>query len=222
MCTQLIGFFLTTWLFILATPIQFIAGWKFYLGTRDAIRARQANMDSLIAIGTTAAWLYSTIYTFQSLGWIPEILPKVTGGGPEVYFTEGGLIIGFILLGKTMEHIVKGKASEAIRKLIDLQPKMARVLKDGKEIEVPVEKVEVGDIIIVRPGERIPVDGVVIDGYSSVDQSVVTGESIPVEKKVGDEVIGASINKAGMLKIKATKVGSDTTLAQIVKMVEEE
>ncbi|MEM3520560.1 MAG: heavy metal translocating P-type ATPase [Thermoproteota archaeon] len=209
------------WLFILATPIQFIAGWKFYLGTRDAIRARQANMDSLIAIGTTTAWLYSTIYTFQSLGWIPEIFPKVTGGGPEVYFTEGGLIIGFILLGKTMEHIVKGKASEAIRKLLDLQPKIARVLKDGKEVEVPVEKVEVGDIIIVKPGESIPVDGVVIEGYSSVDQSIVTGESIPVEKKVGDEVIGASINKMGMLKIKATKVGSDTTLAQIVKMVEE-
>ncbi len=209
------------WLFILATPIQFIAGWKFYLGTKDAIKARQANMDSLIAIGTTAAWLYSTIYTFQSLNWIPAILPRVTGGGPEVYFTEGGLIIGFILLGKTMEHIVKDKASEAIRKLLDLQPKMARILKDGREVEVPVEKVEVGDIIIVRPGEKIPVDGIVIDGYSSVDQSIVTGESIPVEKKVGDEVIGASINKTGVLKIKATKVGSDTTLAQIVKMVEE-
>jgi Cu+-exporting ATPase len=209
------------WLFILATPVQFIAGWKFYLGTRDAVRARQANMDSLIAIGTTAAWLYSTIYTFQSLGWIPQLLPKVAGRGPEVYFTEGGLIIGFILLGRTMEHIVKGKASEAIRKLLDLQPKMARIIEDGKEKEVPVEEVKVGDIVIIRPGERIPVDGIVIEGYSSVDQSVVTGESIPVEKKAGDEVIGASINKTGVLKVKATKVGSDTTLAQIVKMVEE-
>jgi len=209
------------WLFVLATPVQFIAGWKFYLGTRDAIKARQANMDSLIAIGTTTAWLYSTIYTFQSLNWIPPIFPRVTGGGPEVYFTEGGLIIGFILLGKTMEHVVKGKASEAIRRLLDLQPKMARVLKDGEEIEVPVEKVMVGDILIVKPGEKIPVDGIVIDGYSSVDQSIVTGESIPVEKRVGDEVIGASINKTGVLKIRATKVGSETTLAQIVRMVEE-
>ncbi|MEM3832292.1 MAG: heavy metal translocating P-type ATPase [Thermoprotei archaeon] len=209
------------WLFILATPVQFIAGWKFYLGTRDAIKAKQANMDSLIAIGTTAAWLYSTIYTFQSLKWIPGILPKVTGGGPEVYFTEGGLIIGFILLGKTMEHIVKGRASEAIRKLLDLQPKMARILKNGMEVEVPVENVTVGDILVVKPGEKIPVDGIIIDGYSSVDQSIVTGESIPVEKSVGDEVIGASINKTGVLKIKATKVGSETTLAQIVKMVEE-
>jgi len=120
-----------------------------------------------------------------------------------------------------MEHVVKGKASEAIRRLLDLQPKMARVLKDGEEIEVPVEKVMVGDILIVKPGEKIPVDGIVIDGYSSVDQSIVTGESIPVEKRVGDEVIGASINKTGVLKIKATKVGSETTLAQIVRMVEE-
>lgn len=209
------------WLFILATPVQFIAGWKFYMGTKDAIKARQANMDSLIAIGTTAAWIYSTVYTFQSLGWIPQILPKVTEGGPEVYFTEGGLIIGFILLGKVMEHIVKGRASEAIRKLLGLQPKMVHIIEFGEEKEVPVEEVEVGDIIIVRPGERIPVDGVIVEGYSSVDQSVITGESIPVEKKVGDEVISASINGAGVLKVKATKVGSDTTLAQIVKMVEE-
>jgi Cu+-exporting ATPase len=209
------------WLFILATPVQFIAGWRFYMGTRDAVKARQANMDSLIAIGTTAAWLYSTVYTFQSLGWIPQVLPKVSGGGPGVYFTEGGLIIGFILLGKTMEHVVKGRASEAIRKLLELQPKMARIVEDGFEKEVPVEEVKAGDIIIVRPGERIPVDGIVVEGYSSVDQSAVTGESIPVEKNVGDEVISASINMTGVLKVKATKVGSDTTLAQIVKMVEE-
>ena len=209
------------WLLILATPVQFIAGWRFYMGTRDAVKARQANMDSLIAIGTTAAWSYSTVYTFQSLGWIPQLLPKVSGGGPEVYFTEGGFIIGFILLGKTMEHVVKGRASQAIRKLLELQPKMARIVEDGLEKEVPVEEVKAGDIIIVRPGERIPVDGIVVDGYSSVDQSAVTGESIPVEKNVGDEVISASISMTGILKVKATKVGSDTTLAQIVKMVEE-
>jgi len=131
------------------------------------------------------------------------------------------LIIGFILLGKTMEHIVKGKASEAVRKLLDLQPKMAKRLEGDIEEEIPVEKVEIGDILVIRPGERIAVDGTVVEGYSSVDQSVVTGESIPVEKNVGDEVIGASINRTGMLRIRATKVGADTTLSQIVKMVEE-
>ena len=205
------------WLFLLATPVQFVGGWRFYKGTRDAIRARQANMDSLIAIGTSAAWAYSTLVTFaRSL--FPAAL-VVTG--PEVYFTETGLIIGFILLGKAMEHIVKGKASEAVRKLLDLQPRMAKVLRGAEEIEVPVEEVKVDDIFVVRPGEKISVDGIVAEGYSSVDQSVITGESIPVEKKVGDEVIGASINKTGMLKVRATKVGTDTALSQIVKMVEE-
>ncbi len=205
------------WLFFFATPIQFIGGWRFYKGTLDAIKARQANMDSLIAVGTSAAWLYSTLYTFT-----PSLFPPtITFGGPEVYFTESGLIIGFIMLGKTMEHIVKGRASDAIRKLLDLQPKLARVLKEGREIEVPVEQVQVDDLLIVRPGEKIPVDGIVFDGYSSVDQSVITGESIPVEKKVGDEVIGATLNKSGLLKVKAKKVGSDTALSQIVKMVEE-
>ncbi len=204
-------------LFLLATPVQFVAGWRFYKGTRDAIRAKQANMDSLIAIGTSAAWTYSALITFFR-GFFPQVLAAT---GPEVYFTETGLIIGFILLGKTMEHIVKGKASEAVRKLLDLQPKMAKRLKDGIEEEIPIEKVEVDDVLVIRPGERVPVDGMVVEGYSSVDQSVVTGESMPVEKKVGDEVIGATINKTGMLRIKATKVGADTTLSQIVKMVEE-
>jgi Cu+-exporting ATPase len=210
-------------LFLLATPVQFYAGWRFYKGTRDAIRAKQANMDSLIATGTTAAWIYSTIFTFQTMGFIPHIFPSVVaaGSGPRVYFTESGLIIGFILLGKMMEHIVKGRASDAIRKLLDLQPKLAKIVKNSQELEVPVEKVQVDDLVMVRPGEKLPVDGIVLEGYSSIDQSVVTGESIPVEKKVGDEVIGGSINKTGLLKIKATKVGGDTTLSQIVKMVEE-
>ena len=209
-------------LFLLATPIQFIAGWRFYKGTWDAIKARQANMDSLIAIGTSAAWLYSTLYTFQEIGLLPHILPtSLTASGPQVYFTESGLIIGFILLGKTMEHIVKGRASEAVRKLLDLQPRMATVIKDGDEIQIPVEEVNVGDLLIVRPGERIPVDGVVVEGYSSIDESMITGESIPVEKKINDEVIGGTINKTGLLKIKAVKVGLDTMLSQIVKMVEE-
>ncbi|GBC75196.1 Copper-exporting P-type ATPase A [archaeon HR06] len=205
------------WLFLFSTPVQFIGGWSFYKGTLDAIKAKQANMDSLIAVGTTAAWLYSTLYVF-----LPGLCPTTLFfKGPEVYFTESSLIIGFILLGRTMEHIVKGKASDAIRKLLDLQPKLARVLKGEREIELPVEEVKVNDILIVKPGEKIPVDGVVIDGYSFVDQSMVTGESIPVEKKVGDEVIGGTINKSGLLKVKAMKVGSNTTLSQIVKMVEE-
>jgi Cu+-exporting ATPase len=205
------------WLFLLATPVQFIGGWKFYRGTLDAIRARQANMDSLIAVGTSAAWAYSTIYTF-----FPSVFPKnVTYGGPSVYFTEIGLIIGFILLGKTMEHMVKGKASESIRQLMDMQPRLARVLKDGVEVESPVEELRVGDKVLVRPGEQIPVDGVVLEGRSSVDQSVVTGESLPVEKKPGDELIGGTFNRDGYLKVRATKVGSDSTLSQIVKLVEE-
>ncbi|MEN2974783.1 MAG: heavy metal translocating P-type ATPase [Candidatus Caldarchaeales archaeon] len=205
------------WLFIFTTPIQFIGGWRFYRGTLDAIKAGKANMDSLIAIGTTAAWLYSTLYTF-----FPEIFPTtVTFEGPNVYFTETGLIIGFIMLGKTMEQMVKGRASEAVIKLLDLQPRSARIVKNDEEVEVPIEKVEVDDVVIVRPGEKIPVDGVVLDGYSSVDESMVTGESMPVEKKVNDEVIGGTVNRSGYLKIKATRVGSNTMLSQIVKMVEE-
>jgi Cu+-exporting ATPase len=205
------------WLFLFATPVQFIGGWRFYKGTLDAFRARQANMDSLIAIGTTAAWTYSTLFTF-----FPDIFPRqVVSAGPEVYFTETGLIIGFIMLGKTMEHLVKGRASAAIRKLLDLQPRVARVVRDGSEVEVPVEEVVVGDILVVRPGEKIPVDGVVVEGYSSVDQSMLTGESIPVEKGAGDEVVGGTINLSGLIKVKAVKVGEDTVLSQIVNMVQE-
>ena len=207
------------WLFFLATPVQFIGGWRFYKGTVDAIKAKQANMDSLIAIGTSAAWLYSTIIAFQGILW-PTIFPA-TGAITEVYFTESGLIIGFIMLGKYLEHLVKGRASQAIRKLIDLQPKLATVIRNKKELQIPVEQVKVGDIFIVKPGEKIAVDGIVIEGYSSVDQSMITGESIPVSKKIGDEIIGATINKGSLLKIKATKVGEATTLAQIVKMVQE-
>ena len=203
-------------LFLLATPVQFIAGWRFYKGTRDAIRARQANMDSLIATGTSAAWLYSTIITF-----FPGLLPTVAATGPQVYYTESGLIIGFILLGRTMEHVVKGRASQAVRKLLDLQPTLARVVRDSQEVEIPVENVPVGDTLLVKPGEKIPVDGSVVEGYSSVDESMVTGESMPVEKKVGDEVIGGTINKTGVLKFMATKVGQDTAISQIVKLVEE-
>ena len=207
------------WLFLLATPVQFIAGWRFYKGTVDAIKSKQANMDSLIAIGTSAAWLYSTIIAFQGILW-PQIFAS-TGAITEVYFTESGLIIGFILLGKYLEHIVKGKASQSIRKLIDLQPKLATVIRKGKETRIPVEQIKAGDIFIVKPGEKIAVDGIIIEGESSVDQSMITGESILAGKKTGDEVIGATINKSSLLKVKATKVGGATTLSQIVKMVQE-
>jgi len=198
------------WLFLLATPVQFIAGWRFYRGAYDALRSRTTNMDTLIAVGTSAAWLYSTLVTF---------FPYVFRG--EVYFDTSALIIAFILLGKLFEDLAKARASEAIRKLMDLQPRMARVIRSGVEVEIPVEKVEVGEIVVVRPGEKIAVDGVVTEGHSSVDEKMITGESIPVEKKIGDEVIGATINKAGMLKFKATKVGADTTISQIIKLVEE-
>jgi len=198
------------WLFLLATLIQFIAGWRFYRGAYDALRSRTTNMDTLIAVGTSAAWLYSTLVTF-----FPNFFPG------EAYFDTSALIIAFILLGKLLEDMAKGKASEAIRKLMDLQARMAKVVRSGIEIEIPVEKVEVGDVVVVRPGEKIAVDGMVVEGHSSVDEKMITGESIPVEKKIGDEVIGATINKAGMLKFKATKVGADTTLSQIIELVEE-
>ncbi|MEM2291829.1 MAG: heavy metal translocating P-type ATPase [Nitrososphaerota archaeon] len=208
-------------LFLLATPIQFIAGWRFYKGTWDAIKARQANMDSLIALGTTTAWIYSTLYMLQTLGLIPTIFPKLPSSGTEVYFTESGLIIGLVLLGRVMEHQVKERATDAVRKLLDLQPKMATVIRDGEEIKVPIEQVELDELLIVRPGEKVPTDGVIIDGYSYLDQSMVTGESVPVEKRKGDEVIGGTINMSGVIKVRATKVGEDTMLSQIIKMIEE-
>lgn len=198
------------WLFLLATPVQFIAGWRFYRGLFHAVRARSANMDALIAIGTTAAWLYSTVVTF-----IPGVFPE------GVYFEVSALIIALILLGKLLEHVVKGKASDAVRKLLELQARTARVLRDGQEVEIPVEEVRVGDIMAVRPGEKIPTDGEVMEGHSAVDEKMITGESLPVDKKPGDKVIGSTINREGVLKVRATNVGQDTALAQIVRIVEE-
>ncbi len=199
------------WLFLLATPVQFGVGWTFYVGAYKGLKNKSANMDTLIAMGTSAAWIYSTVITF-----IPGVFPE-----GEVYYDTAALIISFILVGKLLEVIAKGRTSEAIRKLMGLQAKIARVVRDGKEMEIPIEDVQVGDTVIVRPGEKIPVDGVVVEGYSGVDEKVITGESIPVEKKVGDEVVGATLNKTGMLKFRATKVGADTVLAQIIKMVED-
>ncbi|WFR57047.1 heavy metal translocating P-type ATPase [Anaerocolumna sp. AGMB13025] len=191
-----------------------IAGNKFYsVGFRAIIR-RSPNMDSLIAMGTTAAVLYSIYSVFR-------IASGEFGHVEDLYFETAGVIITLILLGKSLEAVSKGKTSEAIKKLMGLAPKTAIVIKDGKEMEMPIEEVEAGDILLVKPGEKIPVDGEVLEGSSSVDESMLTGESIPVEKKIGDKVIGASINKNGLIKFRATKVGSDTALAQIVKLVED-
>ncbi len=198
-------------LFSFATPIQFWIGLRFYKGTIDAIKHRATNMDVLIAMGTSAAWLYSTIVTF-----VPDAFPFT-----ETYFETAAIIIVLILAGRFLEHKTKAKASKAVRKLLDLQPKLARRLVDRKEEDIPIEKIKIEDILLVRPGEKIPVDGVVQEGRSSVDQSAITGESIPVTKQVGDEVIGATINKNGVLKIQATKVGKDTMLSQIIKLVDE-
>lgn len=196
----------------LATPLQFWIGWRFYRGLWDGIKAKASNMDTLIAIGTTAAYLYSTIVTVAP-GYFPF---------ESVYFETAAIIITLILVGRLLETRTKEKASNAVRKLLDLQPKMAKVMrKGGIEEEVPIEQVQEGEVVVIRPGERIPTDGIVIEGSSSIDESAVTGESIPVDKKKEDEVIGATINKSGLLKVKATKVGQDTVLSQIITLVEE-
>ncbi len=197
-------------LLLLATPVQFYAGWRFYKGMWDGLKARSANMDTLIATGTSAAWFYSALVVF---------FPSIFTG--ETYFDASVIIITLVLFGKLLEEIAKGKASESIKKLMGLQPKTARIIKNGKEVEIPIENVQVDDIVVVRPGEKFPVDGIVVEGESSVDESMITGESMPVTKRKDDEVIGATINKSGLLKFKATKIGKDTVLQQIIKVVEE-
>ncbi|MGH9996629.1 MAG: copper-translocating P-type ATPase, partial [Nitrososphaeraceae archaeon] len=239
-------------LFALATPIQFWIGWRFYRGFWDGVKAKASNMDTLITIGTTAAYLYSAIVTI-----IPGYFPLTA-----VYFETAAIIITLILVGRLLETKTKEKASDAVRKLLDLKPRTAKVIrpvfreenekegsqknnnnnghsnnqsnvnfdnskklksitKELKEIEIPVEQIEEGDLMLIRPGERVPTDGLVIDGSSSLDESALTGESIPVDKTTGDEVIGATINKNGLLKVKATKIGQDTVLSQIITLVEE-
>jgi Cu+-exporting ATPase len=202
-------------LWALATPVQFWAGLRFYRGAWGALRHRTADMNTLVAVGTSAAYFYSVVAVLS-----PGLF-AVTGHGADVYFDTAAMIIALILLGRFLEARARGQTSEAIKKLVGMQPKMALVVRDDKEIEIPVEDVEVGDLILVRPGERVPVDGVIRQGYSAIDESMITGESIPVEKKVGDEVIGATINKTGSFKFQATKVGKDTTLARIIRLVEE-
>ena len=199
----------------LATPLQFWIGWRFYRGLWDGIKAKASNMDTLIAIGTTAAYLYSAVVTI-----VPGYFPF-----ESVYFETAAIIITLILIGRLLETRTKEKASDAVRKLLDLQPKMAKVIRrEGNaevELEIPIEQVQEGDVMVIRPGERIPTDGIVVDGSSSIDESAVTGESIPVDKKKNDQVIGATINKSGLLRVKATKVGQDTVLSQIITLVEE-
>jgi len=198
-------------MFVLSLPVQFVVGYRFYLGSYDALRSRIGNMDLLIGLGTTAAWVYSTIATF-----VPGFFP-----GSGTYFETSAIIITLIQTGNLLEYITKGRASEAVHRLLSLQPTMAHVIRNGSEISVPVEEVEVGDILLVRPGEKVPVDGRVIEGDSAIDESMITGESLPRDKHNGDEVIGATINKTGLLRIQATKVGQDTVLSQIAKLVEE-
>lgn len=193
---------------ILATPVQFYSGFQFYRGAYKALRNGSANMDVLVAMGTSAAYFYSFAATFFLEGY-------------EVYYETGAIIITLIILGKLLEANAKGKTSEAIKKLMGLQAKTARVIREGVEESIPVEEVIVGDIIVVRPGEKIPVDGEITEGSSAIDESMLTGESIPVDKKVGDLVIGATINKHGAFKFRASKVGRDTALAQIIKVVED-
>ena len=229
-------------LLALATPIQFWIGWRFYRGFWDGIKAKASNMDTLIAIGTTAAYVYSTIVTI-----IPGYFPFTA-----VYYETAAIIITLILLGRLLETKTKEKASDAVRKLLDLKPRTAHVLrpeireknntdrndsnqsnnvldssrlklvsKEFKEHEIPVEEIVEGDLMIIRPGERVPTDGMIMDGSSSIDESAITGESIPVDKAKGDEVIGATINENGLLKVKATKIGQDTVLSQIITLVEQ-
>ena len=202
-------------MWVLATPVQFYVGSQFYRGIWHVVKYRVADMNTLIETGTSAAYFYSVFVTL-----FPGFLEK-RGVPTGTYFEAPAVIITLVLLGKYLENIVKGKAGETIKKLIGLQPKTAIVIRDKKEIEIPIEDVKVGDLVIVKPGQKIPVDGRVLEGYSSVDESMITGESIPVEKKVGDEIIGATINQTGLLKFEAEKVGKDTTLAAIIKLVEE-
>ncbi|WP_432363125.1 heavy metal translocating P-type ATPase [Sporosarcina sp. UB5] len=209
------AFLMNPWVqLVLATPVQFIVGAQFYKGAYSSLRNKSANMDVLVALGTSAAYFYSLYLSFE---W----MNAGSVGEAELYFEASAVIITLIVLGKLFEVRAKGKTSEAIQKLLGLQAKTARVLKDGVEQEIPIENVVAGDLILVKPGEKIPVDGEILTGQSAVDESMITGESIPVDKVVGDSVIGATINKNGSLQIKATKVGKDSALSQIVKVVEE-
>jgi Cu+-exporting ATPase len=200
---------------VLATPVLFWCGGDFFKNAWKALKRRAASMDTLVAIGTGAAYFYSVFAT---------VFPRfftTQGLTPEVYYEASSVIITLILLGRLFENRAKGQTSDAIRKLIGLQARDARIIRNGQELEVPIQDVQIGDVVVVRPGEKIPVDGEVVDGSSTLDESMVTGESMPVKKQAGDEVIGATINKTGSFKFRATRVGKDTLLAQIVKLVQQ-
>jgi len=203
------------WLMLaLATPVQFYVGWDYYVGGWKSLKNASANMDVLVAMGSSVAYVYSIVVTVA-------LMLGTTAAGEHVYFETAALIITLIKLGKLLEVKAKGETSAAIKELMGLQPKTARVIREGVEVDVPIEQVDVDDVVLVRPGERIPVDGVVAEGRSAVDESMLTGESMPVEKAPGDEVVGATINKEGALRFRATKVGAETALAQIVRLVQE-
>ncbi|UTI42381.1 heavy metal translocating P-type ATPase [Niallia sp. RD1] len=206
--------FMNPWVqMALSTPVQFLVGKQFYIGAYKALKNKSANMDVLVALGTSAAYFYSVYLSFESLGHF--------GHPVGLYFETSAILITLIILGKLFETKAKGKSSEAIKKLMGLQAKTAVVIRDGEQMEIPLEEVLTGEVLLVKPGEKIPVDGEIIEGQSAVDESMLTGESIPVDKQAGDTVIGATINKNGFLKLKATKVGKETALAQIIKVVEE-
>ncbi len=194
-------------MWILATPVQFGIGWSMYKSAFSALKGKSANMDTLIVMGTSAAYFYSVYLVFS--------------GGMHQFFEASAVLITIVVFGRLLEAKARGKTSEAIKKLIGLRPKTAIVIRKGKEMQIKIEEVVVGDVVIVKPGGKIPVDGILVSGHSSVDESMVTGESIPVEKKKGDKIIGGTINKHGSFHMKAQKIGSDTVLAQIIKLVED-
>ncbi|VVC05730.1 putative copper-exporting P-type ATPase A [uncultured archaeon] len=195
--------------FACATVVQFVTGSRFYVGAYRIAKMKSANMDTLVVTGTTAAYLFSAFNTFPTPTW------------HNIYYDAAAVVVTFIILGKYLENKTKGKASSIIRKMLELQPKTARIKKDGMEVETPIELIKHGDVIVVRPGEKIPVDSIVLEGNSAVDESMITGESMSVGKKLGDMVIGGTVNKEGILVVKADKVGTDTMLAQVVKLVED-
>ncbi|WP_195780372.1 heavy metal translocating P-type ATPase [Priestia megaterium] len=197
----------------LATPVQFVVGKQFYVGAFKALRNKSANMDVLVALGTSAAYFYSLYSSLKSLGSFAHTA--------QLYYETSAILITLILLGKLFEANAKGRSSEAIKKMMGLQAKTAVVVRDGAEVEIPVEEVQKGEVIFIKPGEKVPVDGEIIEGQSAIDESMLTGESVPVDKNIGDKVVGATLNKNGFLKIKATNVGKETALAQIIKVVEE-
>jgi len=194
-------------LFLLTTPVQFFAGWQFYKGAYKAVKAKSTNMDTLVVLGTSAAYFYSVLNTFWLAG--------------DVYYETAALLITFILLGKLLEERAKGKTSQAIKKLMGLKAKTARVIVEGKEKNIPIDEVKIGDLILVKPGEKIPIDGVVTKGLTTIDESMISGEPFPVEKRIGSDVVGATFNKNGSIELRATKVGEGTFLSQIIRLIEE-